>query len=106
MNRDENCPLFRELMTKSVTFLHLGQWLEESGWRGEGAVGDKYAGPEIKKTAIAVFFHFISIRTVYFCYQNFHQGLLLEVPVCFTLLVEVVPVAWPVTLSFRLPFSS
>lgn len=97
LNSDVFCLLLFCLMTKNVTFLHLGQQqFCSSGLFDTLGVIDEY-----KKDRICGLFYYF----ILFFYQNFHQGLL-EAPACFALLVEVVPVAWPVTLSFRLPFSS
>jgi hypothetical protein len=86
------------LLTKSVTFLHLGQLQLRIKFAMSAYIAHLWQWLNRKKTAVAVFFyHFIYLNLYY---QNFHQGLL-EDPVCFTLLVEVAPVAWPVTLSFR-----
>ena len=56
---------------------------------------------QIKGIAFAIPFYL----SVFKAYQNFHQGLFSFVG-ALLLFVEVVPVAWLITLSLRLPFAS
>jgi hypothetical protein len=56
VNRDENCPLFSVLLTKSVTFLHLGQLQLRIKFAMSAYIAHLWQWLNRKKTAVAVFF--------------------------------------------------